>query len=943
MFHEKLTQTMQAGKDNLSLSYHQLSYNYRSSPPIVRLTNVIQLWRSAIFSLKELCPQNWWNDNTKAIPLKYIIKNNESTQSLEKNLKDTIIILPCDENEVASYVKNDKILNNIFPDISPDDIPKNLFTTMEAKGLEFPKVVLYKFGESFLENFWENFSFEDSRNFAAEYALNKLYVASSRAREQLFIVDSEKGNNNLWEKTSDLKHYQKWLNLVDNPQEWESSLEVIASGSPDKIAEFREDDPESLAIQLELAGRREENPRHFKKAAQFFMDCGNITRHYECKAYEDYYKGNYKSAGKYFVQIGKLSEAIQSFWEGRFWKKIIETCTKHPSLVDEKFHIANFMLSDQEDPKAVNNFSSNFFKKNQSNFANNDYNNEYVFIIKIFIKRISSMNIAGLKELNDTNFKILTQLALDGFNEAKNIAGTCYYKMENFSNAIKAWEKVKIFHKEYFKSKAITLGYPDGLPFLIKAGEYNQIIEKWESRGGDGSGYYISNFDLKGFKDAFENQSNLRKKTFINQLFDKVKSLEKEFYASENSEKEIQNSICQFLNEELNDIPLWRKYEDFQDYKEYHFTPLGPTLIKDNRKALTSVFPKIFTKAPKINEAESKLWLENTARAFLATEQYERAFTLYFAAKNYDEACNCFQEINFENFNSSSQMDCYKTEAVIRTLINNSKFYEAGALFNTAKDKFTNVDLWTIPIYRKFIFKIAQTKRINTETGASKNLKEILIEAINHPVVMQKVNLAEAEKACRNLNISETFEALVVENCQMTEKHTINFREFALNREFDEFRLFYNGKPEMLKEKIRELMKKYNLTTSDLRPETINLLFKNTDNRVENLPPGFELVNNEKDIITIIGTKIKITANLEVQKVQFLNSNTFEQALLSFDTMQVSGDVEIYSEEGENTLEFSVGKSKIIDVVCTQQDLQRKIHIHYKGHKPFTLNMQSKI
>lgn len=84
---------------NLSMTFYELESNYRSSPSIVKVTNLIHLWRHILFKIQELRPQESWQSYMESpTPQKFIFEqNNFSAESLKQHIqKSPIFIVPCE-------------------------------------------------------------------------------------------------------------------------------------------------------------------------------------------------------------------------------------------------------------------------------------------------------------------------------------------------------------------------------------------------------------------------------------------------------------------------------------------------------------------------------------------------------------------------------------------------------------------------------------------------------------------------------------------------------------------------------------------------------------------------------------------------------------------------------------------------------------------------------
>ncbi|HAX87745.1 MAG TPA: hypothetical protein DCY91_16130, partial [Cyanobacteria bacterium UBA11370] len=131
---------------------------------------------------------------------------------------------------------------------------KNILSAISAKGLEFKRVILYKFGEECNYNVWNLKGKTIDQRVKVEYFFNKLYVAASRATEYLFVVDSEKGERQLWHYASDEALLQAMLGQARSKARWDDRVRTISPGTPKMAEELREDDPDAIAHEFEIKG-----------------------------------------------------------------------------------------------------------------------------------------------------------------------------------------------------------------------------------------------------------------------------------------------------------------------------------------------------------------------------------------------------------------------------------------------------------------------------------------------------------------------------------------------------------------------------------------------------------------------------------------------------------------------------------------------------------------
>jgi hypothetical protein len=307
---EVITALDPADQLKLAINFQALAFNYRSSPPIVQVTNLIQLWRHVLFDIHELQPQTAWHPGNFAPAQKFILNQNINPEQLATYIKDTIIIVPCEEGEEAAYAHADEVLSEIFPqqestgDSTNNQQPiKNVLSAIAAKGLEFKKVILYKFGEECNQNVWNIKGKDTDQRVKVEYFFNKLYVAASRATEHLFVVDSEKGDRQLWDYASNEGLLQAMLRFARSQERWENSVQTLSTGTPRTIQQLREDDPGAIAHEFETKGLNAQNPDLLRRAKQFYSDLGDTPKADFCEAWALKFEEQFLEAGNRFPPV----------------------------------------------------------------------------------------------------------------------------------------------------------------------------------------------------------------------------------------------------------------------------------------------------------------------------------------------------------------------------------------------------------------------------------------------------------------------------------------------------------------------------------------------------------------------------------------------------------------------------------------------------------------
>ncbi|MGQ4649142.1 hypothetical protein [Lyngbya aestuarii] len=501
----------------LEINFQELAFNYRSSPQIVQVNNLIQLWRHVLFNIHELKPQTPWQRGNFPEPQKFIINQNITREDLKNYLRQTIIIVPCEEGEEAAYTKNDQVLSEIFSQNSDSEknhqdtfVPKNILSAIAAKGLEFKKVILYKFGEECHQSVWNLKNQPTDQRVKIEYFFNKLYVAASRATERLFVVDSETGDRQLWQHASDEALLYAMRQHATNRELWEENVRTISLGIAKNAQDMCDDEPQLIATELEKKGLSSENPGLLRRARQFYLDIGEINQAGFCEAWILKIEGFFREAGNRFLDLGKLDEAWQCFWQGICWPELVDWYKENSEtqLVNQAnktigYQLAIFMVAESSNLEAISNFTS-FILDNlptsQSKtqlaqkacldsiqfYAAAAPQEQWTTAIKEYGKRLEGLlEIREVKREEWQRFgQALNALSLAGYQGFNHLIAKCFYRAENYEQAVRIWEDCgNTKSKEYYRAKALILGLSQALKYWWHQGETQTILAEWEQAG----------------------------------------------------------------------------------------------------------------------------------------------------------------------------------------------------------------------------------------------------------------------------------------------------------------------------------------------------------------------------------------------------------------------------------------------------------------------------
>lgn len=490
-YNEVLTVLSPSGNLNLEMNFQELVCNYRSFPAIVGVNNLIQLWRKYLFDLPEIEPQTSRKIGDRA-PQKFILETNISPEEAKQYLQDSLIILPCDEAGEKDYVQQDDLLSDLFSQARNGSQPWNMLSAIAAKGLEFKQVILYKFGEQCPNQL---FSQKNNTSAKVKYFLNKLYVAVSRATEQLLIVDTARGEQKLWQYTTETALIENFLqSSVSNSEKWQTKIHQIQWGdSPENLGK---DDPKAIADTFMKQGLNSQDPDLMWRAQQAYQRLKEEELARYCEAVALKLEGNLIAAGNCFLAQQDLASAWECFWQGMGWEELInlsqtlsEFSVEDSKVIKEQLE-KNYPLI-QYMAQALINTSNHQQLEPFTKFLLSylpaelpHLNQQWQTALNTYFKQIHQLLQQGnqqqefLQNLADSLGKLGKRTKQTQFLK---LAGDCFYKIENYQQALTYWEASgNTQQRQYYQAKAYYLGMPKGLEYLVRLGANQEIVKAWE-------------------------------------------------------------------------------------------------------------------------------------------------------------------------------------------------------------------------------------------------------------------------------------------------------------------------------------------------------------------------------------------------------------------------------------------------------------------------------
>ncbi|MEZ4967668.1 MAG: hypothetical protein R2791_20665 [Saprospiraceae bacterium] len=473
-----------------------LQNNYRSTPEVVNLSNVILYIRHRFLNQDELDrPQTPRKNSNGRSPSIFRLEESESV-GLEEKLKYAIYIAPCNQGEEYIYKQNDDWLKDEMV----------LKSAALAKGSEYPIVCIYKFGEEFVREFGEEFmhklfsieDFYDSLSqgdqFRVNFFFNKLYVAITRAQEELFILDTTNGSRFFW------KSLRSQLLLKDEDKEWNELkvMEIYTEGNYASVGNF----------DFKVALRNAENDKEagllyadkdkMRDAAKMYNSLGSDYKdHFEfCLAKALEFERNYKEAGDKFKKcmlreegFDRKESASNCYWIGGYWTDLIDL---HGDDADKQIYklrnaVARLMLDRSFDIQILIDYPERIqsaIREDKSCVGKIDWEPKFYERLIYYIKANKKTFTGRTSDLAQ---------ALNRFDkkspDMRSLIADLYYEDKNYQKALEKWQEIdELEHHKYWRSAAETYSIKDpekAIYYLHKLKEDDRIIEIYYNRPGD--------------------------------------------------------------------------------------------------------------------------------------------------------------------------------------------------------------------------------------------------------------------------------------------------------------------------------------------------------------------------------------------------------------------------------------------------------------------------
>ncbi len=680
----------------VDIHVQDLTINFRSYPRIVKFGNLVQFLRQVIRDLKDLryhLPQlNGIKTLEDDYPKVFEIDKNIDLHKIRKLFNEkNIFIVPTDYGGEQEYVNKHPEYFFASTEIN------NVYSPLRIKGMEFDKIVVLNFGDEFgdlLEGFLKGKKEEDEM-IQLQYVFNKLYVAITRAKKDLYIIDTPKGVSKFWHfitKESYLKYYKK----IEDPNiqsKWNE--EMICSWTEGQVIIF-ETDLGKIANTIKARGEISQDPDEFIRAASYFRKINDIKNEKECLAQAYELEEKFKEAGIAWQDpiLNEKVRASECFWKGMYWDELL---VLHSSQKDLRYTVAKFMVELNHDNflyHLTDLFEKNMHKKVEPNDIT------WKTVVKQIYNKLEALLNEGSFGNNslklDQLLNYFEKLSQKGFPEFYLLLGRYSYLMKRYQEAIDYWDKTNGYNEEDYNHAKfhVSNNINDKIFYAKRLNWEEKIVELWDEINFNTKG--LSNDSIRIIKEAVKNVRSLDDSSYLNFLMtyfftpEDFKEVFELYISKEIRDKNIERKIIDYLMKNNNWTEILEQYYEGSFLKS-HFRYLLTKMVNIPNPSEEEI-DFVLNHVSKLPISEIRDIIPKILEFYHNNKCYLRSFTKTINESMKNILLNKYLEIEYEKSKSgndkkikrvninSSFLNTNIIYAVVASMLTNEEFYYSDRL-----------------------------------------------------------------------------------------------------------------------------------------------------------------------------------------------------------------------------------------------------------------------
>lgn len=497
-FHSNIVQRIDGlGEAKLNFNFQELHFNYRSSEHIVKLANLIQLIRGINLDIKGLKPQKWWTYLPTTSPVWFRDTDANALNAIREQ-EELVIIVPCQENGELDYVKQDPFLSSFALREDGNQLHRNILSPVRAKGLEYKRVLLYKFGAEALKrgrhlvDRVQNPHVTDmpvDERLEFEYFMNQLYVGVSRARVRLFVVDTDEAIEKFWSGPfSDARKRVDLVTKYKNDEWTPGDVSGLVAGDARSFDDER-DDPYDMANNFMRSGRLSRDPHLLRLARDNFERAGRPELAKCCDAMAEEFEGNYLQAGEMYTSLGDKEGAARCYWSANNMEAVRDLVEVFGDFhQDPRYDAARLLLKSDVSPFDL---SQLLLKLRQADLFIGSMDvgesNAWRTYFQQLIGKLS--RVLGSGRLNQEQWRAVVLDLLDvmeriGLQLTEYVgAGEILSRVGEYERALALWRQSSGGDRReptwVVEARAETEPYPHNIPHLHRLKQYEDVLRQW--------------------------------------------------------------------------------------------------------------------------------------------------------------------------------------------------------------------------------------------------------------------------------------------------------------------------------------------------------------------------------------------------------------------------------------------------------------------------------
>lgn len=486
--------------------------NYRSNEAIVRFGNIVQLHRKHLFpnreDSREIKPQAAWDIAPGPAPLFFRLGLNITADEIREIANDKLLLLPCEESGERDFLERDPILRSLVEGKTDEEVTESLATVLSsaaAKGDEFPEVFLYNFGKHFED---ENFDLRPDRervgDFAREFFFNKLYVAASRPRQSLVILETNSETPPvLWQAMLESPSGGQSTNpelsatLMEVGPDFEWNIRLAREGRSREWSQSRSAwTPEEAAARLK-AGRENSSIDHCVRAAGIYNELGPeyLENEMEARGWVSYLKQEFEESVDYFERASCFGDAWNVALEGNLWSRATSLLPRIANPPGREVALVKLMQSPVENLGSIRDVLAAIAR----DLAIDEFK-----MTGLWLRAVEHIKIRIQSVLGDSPYALIPEDFETELRELKDLLHQVIAGRNGLSGlrpeladlyvAERVWAEAARHYAESRKlsptqerrrelAKAHQQGFPDGLKLLVNGRMYEVAIAVWEDVG----------------------------------------------------------------------------------------------------------------------------------------------------------------------------------------------------------------------------------------------------------------------------------------------------------------------------------------------------------------------------------------------------------------------------------------------------------------------------